>query len=196
MSHRVLFVDDEPNVTAALRRALRREPYDIFSAGSSQEGLRLLADTQMDVVVADERMPGMSGTEFLTIVSQRYPDTIRMMLTGQATLNAVIGAINQGQIYHFFTKPWNPAELSNVIKQALEHRELLVESRKLLQAARRQSSFLEELEDDYPGITKVTRDADGSIVMEGMGKVPDSEVLLQEMQQEMERSNRLFGDTA
>lgn len=195
MNHRVLFVDDEPNVTTALRRALRREPYEILSASSSNDGLELLAKTPVDVVVADERMPGMSGTEFLATVSQKYPDTIRMMLTGQATLDAVIEAINRGQIYHFFTKPWNPAELSNVIRQALEHRELLVQSRNLLQAARQQSSVLEDLEDDYPGITNVTRDADGAIVMEGMDRLPDSEALLQQMQEEMERFKRIFGDS-
>jgi len=195
MNHRVLFVDDEPNVTTALRRALRHEPYEILSASSSNDGLEVLAKTPVDVVVADERMPGMSGTEFLATVSQKYPDTIRMMLTGQATLDAVIEAINRGQIYHFFTKPWNPAELSNVIRQALEYRELLAQSRNLLQAARQQSSVLEDLEGDYPGITNVTRDADGAIIMEGMDRLPDSEVLLQQMQEEMERFKRIFGDS-
>ena len=91
MQHKVLFVDDEPNGTKALKRALRREPYDILSAGSADESLEMLERESVDVVVSDENMPGMTGSEFLAVVYEKYPDTIRIILTGHASLGGTWG---------------------------------------------------------------------------------------------------------
>ena len=142
MKHKVLFVDDEPRVTDALKRALRKEPYEILSAGSAREALLLLGDQPVDVVVSDEQMPGMSGSEFLAVVRHRYPDTIRMILTGHASLEMAIRAINEGEIYRLFKKPVHEVDLAISIRRAIEQKALISKARQLLNTARRQSMYL------------------------------------------------------
>jgi len=124
MTAKVLLVDDEPNLLSALRRSLRREPYEILSAASGEEALSILASTEVDVVVSDQNMPGMSGTELLTRIHETYPETVRFMLTGKATLEVAVEAINNGAISRFFTKPCNDVDLAITIRQALEHKRL------------------------------------------------------------------------
>lgn len=123
MTHKVLFVDDEPLVTEALKRSLSEEEYKILTANSADEALDILAREPVDVVVADEKMPGMSGSEFLAAVCQEHPDTIRIMLTGQASLEAAVRSINEGEIYRFLTKPWNKDNLAITIRQALQQKD-------------------------------------------------------------------------
>ncbi|MCR4438165.1 MAG: response regulator [bacterium] len=130
MGHRVLFVDDEPHVLAALRRSLRKEPYELLCATSAAEALRLIATVPVDVVVSDEQMPGMSGSELLAEVRRRHPDTVRMMLSGKATLEGAIRAINDGAIYRFFIKPCDEVDLATTIRHALEHKDLVEENRR------------------------------------------------------------------
>jgi CheY-like chemotaxis protein len=100
----VLFVDDEPNVTDGLKRALRREPYEFLTATSGAAALKILEGQYVDVVVSDEQMPGMSGSVFLSTVRKQFPHTIRMILSGQASLEAAVRAINEGQVHRFFLK--------------------------------------------------------------------------------------------
>jgi len=88
MARKVLFVDDELHVTEGLKRALRKEPYEIMSANSADKALEILARQPVDIVVSDEKMPGMSGSEFLTVVCRKYPDTIRIILTGHASFGS------------------------------------------------------------------------------------------------------------
>ncbi|MEM9743728.1 MAG: EAL domain-containing protein [Pseudomonadota bacterium] len=114
----VLLVDDEPSIVNALRRALRTEGYELRTAASGQEALAVLASQSVDVVVSDYRMPGMTGTELLSAVRQRYPETVRLMLTGEADMQAVIEAINEGAIYKFLTKPWCNDTLRSTLKEA------------------------------------------------------------------------------
>lgn len=166
MTHRVLFVDDESHVTEGLYRALRKEPYEVLSAHSAADALKLLAHVPVDVVVADEKMPGMSGSELLAEVRRRYPDTVRMILTGHATLEAAVRAINEGEIYRFFTKPCDAVDLAVTIRRALEHQAALAEARRLMEVIRTQASEFERLERLYPGITKVKRDAEGAVILE------------------------------
>ncbi len=130
MPHRVLFVDDEPSVLAGLRRALHKEPYQVLCATSAAEALRLMAETPVDAVISDEQMPGMSGSELLAEVRRRYPETVRMMLTGNASLNTAIRAINEGAVYRFFTKPCNELDLATTIRHALEQKDLIEENRR------------------------------------------------------------------
>ncbi|MBI1748992.1 MAG: response regulator [Acidobacteria bacterium] len=192
MKHKVLFVDDEPHVTEALKRTLRKEPYEFLSACLPSAALELLAQNAVDVVVSDEMMPGMSGSEFLAEVRQKYPDTIRIILTGQATLNAAIIAINKGEIYRFLTKPCNDVDLAATIRQALAQKELLAESRRLLQTVKQQSSVLEELEKEYPGVTQVDRDASGAVIIEDSPTDLDS--LLKEIDATVRKCNAHFHD--
>ena len=99
MTTRVLFVDDEPEITEAIRIALRSEPFTVYTANSAEDGLDLLRHEPIDVVVSDERMPGLSGAQFLTAVRAEYPATSRIILTGQATVEATIAAVNDAKVF-------------------------------------------------------------------------------------------------
>ena len=144
MNHTVLLVDDEPSVLTGLSRVLRKEPYEILTAGSAVEAAGLLEDNTVDLIVSDEQMPGMSGTEFLARVARDYPDIVRIILTGHPTLPAALRAINEGKVYQFFTKPCNEIDLAITIRRALEQKDLLVKSRELLEVTKRQSALIEE----------------------------------------------------
>lgn len=117
----LLLVDDEANVLSALKRLLRRDGYRILTAGSAAEAFDLLAVNEVQVILSDQRMPQMSGTEFLRRVKELYPDTVRLVLSGYTELNSVTQAINQGAIYKFFTKPWDEAELQEEIREAFRY---------------------------------------------------------------------------
>ncbi len=166
MQHTILIVDDEPSIRELLTDALSREPYDVLCAGSAEEALGIIDKKPVDVVLSDEKMPGMSGSEFLAIVRQQYPDTIRMILTGHASLEAAIRAINEGEIYRFFTKPCKMVDLTVTIRQALQHKDLMAENQRLLSIVKQQSLSLEALERQHPGITKIKRDASGAVIID------------------------------
>ena len=129
--HVVLFVDDEENVLRALKRLLRRDGYRILTASSGKEGLERLAENEVHLVISDQRMPEMSGTEFLAKVKEKYPDVLRICLTGYTEVDAITEAINKGHIYKFFLKPWNDQNLQLEIRQALEQYDLIKENRSL-----------------------------------------------------------------
>jgi EAL domain-containing protein (putative c-di-GMP-specific phosphodiesterase class I)/CheY-like chemotaxis protein len=114
----LLLVDDEPNVLNALRRLLRREGYRILTAGSGSEALELLALQPVQVIVSDQRMPGMSGVEFLSKVKELYPETVRMSLSGYSEISTVTDAINKGAIWKYITKPWDDELLAQEIRTA------------------------------------------------------------------------------
>lgn len=114
----LLLVDDEPNILASISRLLHREGYRIITAGSPAEAFEKLATQPVHVVISDQRMPAMSGTEFLSRVRQLYPDTVRMVLTGYTDLDSVTGAINRGAIFKFLTKPWDDDQLRELVRQA------------------------------------------------------------------------------
>ena len=164
----VLFVDDEPHVTQALKRTLRREPYKLYSADTAAAGLELLDNESIEIVVSDEKMPGMSGCEFLAEVRRRHPATIRMMLTGEASMEAAIRAINEGEIYRFFTKPCNPADLKATLRQAVLQHQLVRQSHKLLEKYREQQRAMEEIERSNPGLLSVDCDSQGAILVSGV----------------------------
>ena len=117
-SHTLLLVDDEPNILNSLSRLLRREGYTILTATSPTEAFDLLAKHPVQVILSDQRMPDMSGTEFFARVRQLYPDTIRIVLTGYTDLDSVTDAINRGAIYKFLTKPWDDDLLREQIREA------------------------------------------------------------------------------
>lgn len=166
MMARILLVDDDPRVTQALQRIFHHQHLDTFSATSAKEALGILEKQPIDVVISDESMPGMGGTEFLTIVRERYPHTIRMLLTGHASLDTATRAINEGHIARFLTKPCNPHELAITVRQALEQRQLLLENTRLMKALKSKSELLERLETEHPGITDLELDDSGAIVID------------------------------
>jgi CheY-like chemotaxis protein len=114
----LLLLDDEPSILASLTRLLRREGYTILTATSPEEAFNLMANQPAQVVISDQRMPEMSGTEFLSRIRQLYPDTLRIVLTGYTDLESVTGAINRGSIYKFLTKPWDDDQLREQIREA------------------------------------------------------------------------------
>ncbi len=163
--HTILIVDDEDNVRNALKRSLRKEPYDLLTAAGPEEGLQLLKSHKVDVVLSDHLMPKMTGLQFLTLVRDRHPDVARLMLTGHADLETAIRGINEGQIYRFLQKPWDDVELKVVLHLTVEHIELERENRRLLATVRRQAELIRGLEQQFPGIDSVIRDAEGAIVL-------------------------------
>jgi two-component system probable response regulator PhcQ len=120
----VLFVDDELHVLHGLVRNLRKEQFHIRTATSAEEAFAILARDPIDLIVCDWQLPGRSGTDFLARVAEQYPHTTRIMLTGQASLPVVIGAINSGQVTKFLTKPYDAAELAVVIRDALHRKQV------------------------------------------------------------------------
>jgi len=127
----VLFVDDEANVLESMKRIFRHENYRILTAGSAEAALELLKSESVHVVISDHRMPGISGADLLKQIKDLYPRTIRIMLTGHADIGAVMGAVNEGAVYKFITKPWNDDDLRLTVSLALEQFDLIKENMEL-----------------------------------------------------------------
>ena len=129
--HTLLLVDDEPNILSALKRQLRGSGLRILTAPGGKEGLALLETEPVDVIVSDQRMPGMTGVEFLRAVKNSHPDTVRIVLSGFTELQSVTDAVNEGAIYKFLTKPWDDTQLREHIQEAVRHKEMADENRRL-----------------------------------------------------------------
>lgn len=173
MNNRILLVDDESNVLSALKRALFDEPLEITAVTSAEEALDLMQEDHFKVVVSDERMLGMQGSEFLAQVKALHPHTVRIMLTGHATLEAAMKAVNQGEIYRFFSKPWDDQNLKFAIRAAIEKYDLEAENRRLLATVKEQSLEIKVLEKRYPGISRVEKDDMGVFVLPD---IPEDEI--------------------
>jgi DNA-binding NtrC family response regulator len=130
MSFGVLYVDDEINNLNSFKAAFRRD-FDIYVAQSAREGRKILDTTEIGVIITDQRMPVMTGIEFLESILSIYPDTIRILLTGFSDMNAVMDAINRGQVYKYLVKPWQNEELKLYIQNALELYHLRKENKDL-----------------------------------------------------------------
>jgi response regulator RpfG family c-di-GMP phosphodiesterase len=115
--HCLLIIDDEPHVCDSVSDLLRRE-FRVLKANCAQDGYRIMQQEEVHIVMSDQRMPQISGVELLTKVKARYPQAIRMLFTGYAELESIIAAINQGHIYQFLKKPWQPDELLSAVRQA------------------------------------------------------------------------------
>ena len=129
--HPILLVDDEPEILFSLRGLLRKE-FELHTANSGAEALEVLHKQAVHVIMTDQRMPEMTGVELLRRARGECPEAIRIVFTGYADIKAVIDAINQGQIYRYLTKPWDPDELLAVLRQACDHYERLAQRRRLL----------------------------------------------------------------
>ena len=122
MNHTVLLVDDDANVLFGLARVLRQQPYQLYTARSADEAMEIFKARNIDVIVSDEQMPGISGSDLLAWVANNYPDVMRIVLTGHATAETAIRAINEGGVFRFFTKPCDEVQLALTIREALERR--------------------------------------------------------------------------
>lgn len=131
---KILCVDDERNVLRALERIFLDDDYEIVLAGSGDEGLKIMEESgPFQVVISDYRMPVMNGVEFLRVVYERCPETVRIVLSGYADTGAIVAAINDGHIYKFIPKPWNDDELRVTIQNCLERFFLQKRNRELLE---------------------------------------------------------------
>ncbi|NOR70058.1 MAG: response regulator [Methylomarinum sp.] len=143
--YRILLVDDEPNVLSSLRRVFRRENYQIEVAMNGEEALQILAQNKFQLMISDFKMPRMDGAQLLKQVKSRYPKIIRIMLTGYADTDAVMGAINEGAVYKFILKPWNDDDLRVTVGLALEQYDLLQKNQQLQHENQHQHTQLKKL---------------------------------------------------
>lgn len=183
---RILIVDDETSILAALRRLLRVAPcaygnhvftLEVDTASSPLEALKMAAVEAYDLFISDYRMPEMDGIEFLKQAKALQPDAARLILSGYADLNALARAVNEVGIERFVGKPWNDYDLTSAIAQALAHRELLLENRQLADLVRMEMGDktpeqveAERLERLEPGITHVNWGPDGSVLLDEAGQ--------------------------
>ena len=124
-------MDDEENILRSLRRLFRREGYHILTANGGAEGLKVLGENAVGVIVSDQRMPEMTGSEFLHQVKELYPDTVRIILSGYTDLESVTESINIGAVYKFLTKPWEDELLCEHVREAFRIFELNAENQRL-----------------------------------------------------------------
>lgn len=148
--HTLLVVDDEPDVGDSVHDLLRRE-FNVLKARSAEEGLKLMRDNEVHIIMTDQRMPKVTGVELLKSIRTGHPQAVRMLFTGYADLDSVIAAINQGHIFRFLKKPWQPAELEDAVREAageydrlVEHAETLDRLRVELQSLRERITLLEK----------------------------------------------------
>jgi FixJ family two-component response regulator len=175
MERTLLLVDDEENITSALVRLLRRDGYRILSANSGEAGLALLAKNEVGVIISDQRMPEMSGVEFLSKVREAYPDTVRIVLSGYTELNSVTDAINRGAVYKFLTKPWEDELLRANVEEAFQRYEMRMENARLGR----------ELEDANEELQQINRELEQR-VEEKTGEVMRNLNILQVSQEVLE----------
>ncbi|MCK9199669.1 MAG: response regulator [Gallionella sp.] len=141
----LLFIDDEANILAALKRLFRPLGYNILTAENGPDGLALLEKENVDLVICDMRMPQMSGAEVLEQIHNRWPEVVRILLTGYSDLTSTIAAINRGEIYRYISKPWDDNDIALVVRDALERKHLLAEKLRLEALTQQQNEELKEL---------------------------------------------------
>jgi type II secretory ATPase GspE/PulE/Tfp pilus assembly ATPase PilB-like protein/FixJ family two-component response regulator len=185
-SFTLLFVDDEENVLNALRRIFLEENYTILTATSGQKALEIMGQQQVHLLISDHRMPGMTGAELLKTVREKYHDTIRIMLTGHADVNSIMGAVKDGAVYKFITKPWNDEDLRLTVSLALQQYVLMNENRRLKELARQQQTKIKS----FAGLFELNRGMLGDILVKA------ALIGTQELEQARKQkdSNEFLGD--
>lgn len=174
---RILVVDDEENILRAVKRSLlslNGKKLQIDAYASPMEAIgRAMEGIAYDLVIADYRMPEMDGISFLKKFREIQPDAMRLILSGYTDLAALIDAINEVGIFRFISKPWNDYEVARTVEQAIAHRHLLLENRRLADLVRlqlgkitRQELELRRIEEETPGITKVKWGPDGEVILQ------------------------------
>lgn len=151
-NHTILCVDDEENILSSLKRLLRKEGYRLLTAPSGAEGLKLLEENSVHLVISDQRMPRMDGTQFLAKVKEGYPDAIRIILTGYTDVDSITESINKGHVYKFLLKPWNDQSLKLEIKQALEQYDLIQTNKTLHEKVLEQNEELKTMNENLEAL--------------------------------------------
>jgi CheY-like chemotaxis protein len=181
---RILVVDDEEAILETMAFTFE-DDYDVVTSASPRDALaKLEQHAPIAVVISDQRMPEMTGVEFLAKVYEKYPNTVRMILTGFADMDATIGAINDGHVYAYVTKPWEPDQLKQVVRRAVEHHRLACENQRLLAEVSGANVFLQSVMDqldtgalaiDANGVVRAANRAARDYL--GLGKDPRGETL-------------------
>ncbi len=140
----VLLVDDEENILRSLKRLLIEDDYNILTASSGQQGLELLDSNRVSLIISDQRMPEMTGSEFLARARENVPEAVRIMLTGYSDINATMEAINKGEVYKYITKPWNDEEMRLTVREAIERYFLTEENKRLARELKEWNVKLEQ----------------------------------------------------
>jgi response regulator RpfG family c-di-GMP phosphodiesterase len=152
--HVVLCVDDEINVLNALKRLFRKEAFQVLTASSGAEALKLLQENRVTMIISDQRMPTMTGTEMMAKVKETSPDIVRMILTGYTDVDTIADAINMGHVYKFFLKPWNDQALILEIRQALEQYELVQTNKALHRKVQEQNETLRYINENLENLVR------------------------------------------
>jgi signal transduction histidine kinase len=139
----LLVIDDEEEILKALRRQFRRD-YDVYTASSASEAYQIMIEHPIQVIISDQRMPGTTGSEFFSRVKEDFPDAMRLLLTGYADIQGVISAINEGNIFRYITKPWDPHELAGIVSEAFTRYSIVAENRTLTYQLIQAKEVLEE----------------------------------------------------
>lgn len=169
-----MIVDDEPNILNSLTRVLKKvDDWEIETYESVVEAIKRAQTTPFELVISDYRMPEMDGVEFLNEIRILQPEAMRIILSGLTEQQALLGAINEAEIFRYICKPWDDYDLIVTITHALAHREILVENRRLADQVREQQdelhnrkTALEELAEKHPALVEVDWAEDGSIMID------------------------------
>ena len=172
--YRIMIVDDEPNILRSLNRVLKRaDDWEIETYDSVAEALKRAQTMSFELVISDYRMPDMDGVEFLNEIRNLQPEAMRIILSGFTELQALLGAINEAEIFRYLCKPWDDHDLVATIRSALAHREVLVENRRLADQVREQQQELQKRKtaldlfaEKHPALVEVEWGADGSIIVD------------------------------
>ncbi|MCK5124615.1 MAG: response regulator [candidate division Zixibacteria bacterium] len=164
----ILLVDDSESMLKALTRVFKySENHELFTALDGKGALDILGSQSIDLIITDENMPNMSGTELLNTVRTLYPHVMRFMLTGETDIEIAKRAINDGQILRFFTKPFDEFELLIAVKYAFDLKKLERENSRLKEVVKEQGAYLKNLEAKYPGIASKKLSEDGAYILDG-----------------------------
>ncbi len=146
----VLFVDDEPYILKSLQRLFRGDPFKVLTSSNAGEALEVLKSTSVQVLVTDNMMPGMTGVELAKRVKELYPKVLRIILSGQSNMDAVLKAVNEGEAFRFVLKPWSDMDLKATINIALAQYKLIDDNQRLLQELNAKSHLLNLLRNRHP----------------------------------------------
>lgn len=146
----IMLVDDEPNILSTLKRLLHNEHAYLITANNAQEALERLQSMPVHLLITDNIMPGMSGVELIKKVKEMSPDTIRIVLSGQSDIDAVLKAVNEGEAYRFILKPWNDLELKITVNIALAQYKLTADNQALMAELKEKKRLLESIKARHP----------------------------------------------
>jgi YesN/AraC family two-component response regulator len=148
MDHNILFVDDEENILKAMKRIFHRSPFNLFFAENGEEGLEIIRERPISVIISDMKMPGMNGVEFLKMAEDHSPDSIRIILSGYSDIEDILNAVNQGHVHNYITKPWENERLKIIVYNGTIGYEKNIKLKNLIDEIKDKNLELQNLNND------------------------------------------------